>query len=78
MNSDTGRLACSVRGFTTVAILQYTVAAITRFEGLKQLKLNIGKNDQRIAAIALEAGGVVVTRDFRRVPGLACAEDWSA
>lgn len=72
-------LARSVRGFTTIAILEYTVAAIARFEDLKRLKLNIGKNDLRIAAIALEAGASVVTRnlrDFQRVPGLAC-EDWS-
>jgi tRNA(fMet)-specific endonuclease VapC len=72
-------LARSVRGFTTIGILEYTVAAIARFESLKQLKLNVGNNDLRIAAIALEAGATVVTRnlrDFRRVPGLMC-EDWS-
>jgi tRNA(fMet)-specific endonuclease VapC len=72
-------LARSVRGFTTIAILECTVAGIGRFENLKRLRLNVGKNDLRIAAIALEAGGIVVTRnlrDFRRLPGLVC-EDWS-
>ena len=72
-------LARSVRGFTRMTILEYPVAAVARFESLKRLKLNIGNNDVRIAAIALEAGGIVITRnlrDFRRVSGLAC-EDWS-
>ena len=60
-------------------VLPMTVPALSRFDGLKQLKLNVGPNDLRIAAVALEVGGIVVTRnlrDFRRVPGLAC-EDWS-
>ena len=56
-----------------------TLQAIARYESLLKQKLNVRKNDLRIAAIALEAGAVVVTRnvrDFRRVPNLA-VEDWT-
>jgi len=70
---------------TTVAlarlrVLTFDVPAIARYRGLVALKLNVGKMDLRIAAIALETGATVVTRnarDFGRVPGLAIA-DWSA
>ena len=61
-------------------ILDFDLPAIARFESLKSMKLNVGPMDLRIAAIALEHGFTVVTRnlrDFRRVPGLVC-EDWSA
>lgn len=82
-DADTERgyseLCRAVRGFSDVDLLNYTQAAVQRFNQLLKLKLNIGRNDLRIAAIALEAGGIVVTRnlrDFRRVPGLSC-EDWS-
>jgi tRNA(fMet)-specific endonuclease VapC len=60
-------------------LLSYTEPAMDRFDQLDTLKVRIGKNDQRIAAIALEAGGIVVTRnrrDFGRVQGLVI-EDWS-
>jgi tRNA(fMet)-specific endonuclease VapC len=46
---------------------------------LKRLKLNVSTMDLRIAAITLNAGGILVTRnahDFQRVPNLAI-EDWS-
>ena len=56
-----------------------TAAAVARFEQLVRLKLNVKRNDLRIAATALELGATVVTRnrrDFARVPGLVI-EDWS-
>jgi tRNA(fMet)-specific endonuclease VapC len=65
--------------FGSFSIIPFPLPAIQRFDVLKKLKLNAGPNDLRIAAIALEAGGMVVTRnlrDFRRVPGLTC-EDWT-
>jgi tRNA(fMet)-specific endonuclease VapC len=43
------------------------------------MKLNVKKNDLRIATIALEADATVVTanvHDFARVPGLP-VEDWT-
>jgi len=60
-------------------ILPYTVSAIARVAQLKALRLNVRLMDLRIAAIALENGAVVVTRnrrDFGRIPGLS-VEDWS-
>jgi tRNA(fMet)-specific endonuclease VapC len=60
-------------------ILSFTLPAIERYHQLKKMKLNVGKKDLRIAAIALQAGAAVVTRnarDFGRVPTLQF-EDWS-
>jgi tRNA(fMet)-specific endonuclease VapC len=56
-----------------------TEAAVARVGQLKALRLNIRLMDLRIAAIALENGAVVVTRnlrDFGRVH-LLTIEDWS-
>lgn len=61
------------------SFLPFTEAAIARYDDLVALKLNVGKNDLRIAAITLEHGGTLVSRnlrDFQRVPGLT-VEDWS-
>ncbi len=60
-------------------ILPYSEPAIARVAQLKGLRLNIGMMDLRIAAVALEHGAVVISRnrrDFGRVPGLSI-EDWS-
>jgi tRNA(fMet)-specific endonuclease VapC len=60
-------------------VASFSPASLARFDALVAMKLNVGKDDLRIAAIALDAGGIVVTsnlRDFRRVPGISC-EDWS-
>jgi tRNA(fMet)-specific endonuclease VapC len=74
------RLAEAVRLASDFPILLFNEAAIARFLTLTKLKLNVGKNDLKIAAIALETDLIVVTRnlrDFRRVPGLN-VEDWSS
>jgi tRNA(fMet)-specific endonuclease VapC len=62
-----------------VRILSLTESAIERYEQLAGQRLNVKKNDLRIAAIALENNATVVTRnlrDFQRVPGLA-VENWA-
>jgi tRNA(fMet)-specific endonuclease VapC len=73
------RLAEAVVALASLPILPYTQAAIARYGQLLAQKLNVGKNDLRIGAIALEYGAVVVTRnvrDFGRIPNLI-VEDWS-
>jgi len=74
------RLAQCVRSYARWQLLDFTVAAIQRLQQLKKLKLNVGGFDLAIAAITLEHGGILVSRnlrDFQRVPGLI-VEDWSA
>ncbi|HKB03504.1 MAG TPA: type II toxin-antitoxin system VapC family toxin [Gemmataceae bacterium] len=60
-------------------VVSFPEPAIRRYHTLKRQKLNVGGNDLKIAAIALEASAIVVTRnvrDFGRVAGLTL-EDWS-
>ena len=74
------RLADTVKLLAEFPILLYNEAAIARYEQLRTMKLNVGGMDLRIAAIALEHSGTVITRnlaDFQRIPGLFC-EDWTA
>ena len=73
------RLSTAVRLLGACDLFPMTAAADARFRRLLRQHLNVGGNDLRIAAIALEFGATVVTRnvrDFGRVPGLA-VEDWS-
>lgn len=56
-----------------------TLAALAEFDRLVRARLNVRRNDLRIAGLALSLGAVAVTRnarDFGRVPGLV-VEDWS-
>jgi tRNA(fMet)-specific endonuclease VapC len=72
-------LAEAVPLWAQFPIFPMTESALCRFEQLVRLRLNVGRMDLRIAAVALDAGATVVThnvRDFRRVPGLA-VEDWT-
>lgn len=72
-------LARNVRTLAALQILSFTRPAIDRYEELKRLKLGVRATDLRIAAIALENGAVLVTRnvrDFRHIPGLKL-EDWT-
>jgi tRNA(fMet)-specific endonuclease VapC len=69
-----------VKFLARLPILSFTEPAILRYEKLKALKLNIGKKDLCIAAIVLENGGTLITRnlrDFQRVPSLLI-ENWAA
>lgn len=73
------RLAEGVQFLAQFQVLSFTEPAILRYEYLKGLKLNVGKYDLRIAAIVLEHGDILVTRntrDFQRVPNLVL-EDWT-
>ncbi len=73
------KLANSVRVLSGMRIIGFSEPAIVRYKALSAMRLNVGKMDLRIAAIALEAGATVITRnlrDFGRVPGLNC-ENWA-
>ena len=73
------KLAASVRVLSGMRILGFSGNAIARYNSLLAMRLNIGKMDLRIAAIALEEGATVITRnlrDFQRVPELIC-ENWA-
>lgn len=73
------RLAQTVRFVGRLPILGFSQDAILTYRNLLTQKLNIGKMDLRIAAIALGCNATVITRntrDFGRVPDLTIA-DWT-
>lgn len=74
------RMAVTVTTLSGWMIVPFTATAMSRHSALVRQRLNIGSNDLKIAATALETNAKVVTRtlrDFGRVPGLVC-EDWSS
>ena len=63
----------SVRGLAPFQLLSYTPAADTLFRQWRAAKVRIGTNDLRIAAICIDYGAKLVTRnarDYAQVPGL--------
>jgi tRNA(fMet)-specific endonuclease VapC len=73
------RMTDAVRFFVRFHILTFAGPAIVRYEGLRAAHRRLDKDDLRIAAIVLECGDTLVTRntrDFRRIPGLVI-QDWS-
>jgi tRNA(fMet)-specific endonuclease VapC len=73
------RMAMTVESLSEWLVLPMTQIAMTRHAELLRKRLNVGTNDLKIAAIALDQQAIVVTRnqrDFGRVAGLTCV-DWS-
>lgn len=65
--------------FNQITILPFDQAAYELFDSLCKQKIRIGRQDLKIAAIALTQNAIVVTRnqrDFSQVPGLQL-EDWT-
>jgi tRNA(fMet)-specific endonuclease VapC len=74
------RLQQSVEFLARLRILTFSPASISRYNELRKSHRRSGKNDLRIAAIVLECGGTLVTRnskDFAGISGLNL-EDWSS
>jgi tRNA(fMet)-specific endonuclease VapC len=65
--------------FKQMTILPFDQAAYDLYMNLCQQKVRIGRQDLKIAAIALTQNAIVITRnhrDFSQVPGLQL-EDWT-
>jgi tRNA(fMet)-specific endonuclease VapC len=68
----------AVRFLSRLQILPFPEPALQRYEQLRATFRRMNKNDLRIAAITMEHGGILVTRnvqDFQQIPGLQI-EDW--
>ncbi len=73
------RLTETLHVWKSWSVLSFGVMAIQRYSELKQLKLNVGTSDMKIASIALDSQAIVVTaniRDYQRIPGLTIV-DWT-
>lgn len=73
------RMARTVESLADWTVIPLFLTALSRHASLIRQRLNVGSNDLKIAATAIESGATVVTRnrrDFGRVSGLPI-EDWS-
>ncbi|HYT91900.1 MAG TPA: type II toxin-antitoxin system VapC family toxin [Gemmataceae bacterium] len=71
------RMALTVEALSGWRVLPLSQAALSRHATLVRQRLNVGSNDLKIAASALENNAIVVTRnlrDFGRVSGLLCQD----
>ena len=65
--------ARTVADATRYTVLPFTPSAEALFRQWKRAKVNIGTQDMRVAAICLDHGATLVTRnarDYARIPGL--------
>jgi len=72
-------MARLVEDFKTLPLISFDIQAADTFERIKPQRIQLATMDARIAAIALERGLILLTRnhrDFSKVAGLAI-EDWT-
>lgn len=73
------RMASAVESLASWSVLPFALAAMNRHARLVRQHRNVGSNDLKIVATALELKATVVTRnrrDFARVAGLSL-DDWT-
>lgn len=73
------RMTETVESLALLKLLTFTESAIARFAILRKQHPRIGRNDLRIAAIAIDNNVTLVTRnriDFQAIEGLTIV-DWS-
>lgn len=73
-----GKLQQRLDFYAEWTLLPWTTGAADRFVALRKASVRIGTMDLKIASIALEHGGTVLSRnlaDFGQVPGLR-VESW--
>src|SRR4051812_16511481 len=59
------RFTAAIRFLALFDLVSFPESAMDRYQSLRKAHRGVGKNDLRIAAIALEAGMTVVTRNVR-------------
>lgn len=72
-------LLATVQFLSQLQLIAFTPPAESEFQRLRTLRLRVGTQDLKIAAVALANGLTLVSRngrDFGRIPGLAL-DDWS-